>query len=315
VVESARGCDAFTITAELPIVLWDNVLLTIAPVQRVNVDSNQIRWMGSYEYDGSPFNGSIYLNDTLTNRAVGAHGFRVMSIKDSQRGVTSFKANDFSVVFDSVRFTVGIADNRIDVGTQPEVTISGVYEFDGKQFKGSTTLSQQSSDLVGSYTYKVESMSDSLYGLTAFSSNNATCVLDRVKITESGVSSNGVETKQPITVWYKAVYEYDSQPFTGSSGNLQANGESLTWSEANQRWEKVYTSETPKIMPVSVTGVSDDKYGLTVFHAGEPINLEWRQPVLEVHSYPLLSIVLGLLTSIIIFYRFKTERLRNGLSA
>jgi len=169
--------------------------------------------------------------------------------------------------WDSVEIILSLSDNRIDVGTEPVIEYSAHYAYDSKPFNGEVILNQPSSvNEVGNFTYSVKSIVDPLYGVTAFTSNNVTCIWDRVKIVEGGVSRETVKLGEPVTIWFNAEYEYDSELFNGSKGVLYVNGEPMEWSLTNSRWEKEYSWEEPGTITVKVTGIRDDKYGLTVYN-------------------------------------------------
>ena len=93
-------------------------------------------------------------------------------------------------------------------------------------------------------------------------------IRDRVKIVEGGSSSQSTTVNQQVTVWYKAVYKYDSKQFDGSNGSnssLIVNGEPMNWSIVNQRWEKQFTSSDAKIASYKVSGIKDLRYNLVSF--------------------------------------------------
>jgi len=56
-------------------------------------------------------------------------------------------------------------------------------------------------------------MVDELYGLTAFDSNEVSVIFDKVVVVEGGVSDEFADVEKPVTVWFKAVYAYDSKTF------------------------------------------------------------------------------------------------------
>jgi len=55
-----------------------------------------------YEYDGSPFEGGILLNDTLLKYDIGKFSYIVSSIKDQEHGITNFESNIASCYYDRI---------------------------------------------------------------------------------------------------------------------------------------------------------------------------------------------------------------------
>jgi len=278
-IESVSNCDDYKILIESPKIIWDRVQIVLPETQRIDIGQHLIKWNGRYLYNDEVFQGSLILNDTLAKTRIGKYGYRIMGISDPKYGLTSFSANDFQIIFDRVSLQLSISDERIDVGAEPEIMVFGVYEYDSQPFLGHVSLNHPSSvDEVGEFTYSVQSVTDPLYGLTAFTSNDVTCIWDRVKIVDGGVSSETAKPGEAVTVWFKAEYEYDSEVFDGSKGVLYVNGEPMEWSSTNSRWEKEYASDEPKTITLEITGVQDHKYGLTTYNDSVgPIILEWRR--------------------------------------
>jgi hypothetical protein len=310
--------EKYNVSVNPVFVTWDKVELKFEN-QRVDVGSeNDVRFTGWYESNHESFQGSITLNDTLRSQTVGKRGFKVVKINDNKYGLSTFDSNEFQVVFDEVEVNVSIPSSRIDVGKEPVVTISSKYEYDSAPFNGQVQLSKPASTSdVGTFTYKVLGVTDPLYSLSAFKSGEATCIWDRVKIVEGGASSSSVSVNQPVTVWYKAVYEFDNETFDGSKGSLSVNGEPLTWSSANQRWEKVFTVSEARKQTYTLTGMTDTKYGLTVMNdVTKPTSVEWTPS--GIPGYSIETILLGILISVIIFLiatkPFHVTKANSGVS-
>jgi len=101
-----------------------------------------------------------------------------------------------------------------------------------------------------------------------------TIQVNRIIITACGMN-NVVDTRTGGIVWYRAVYEWDNAPFTGSCGTLYLNGSAMTW--ATDRWTYAFLYQMSGSQTVfSITGVLDTQYGLTTIHnvAGD-IVLNW----------------------------------------
>lgn len=388
-ITDVSDCDEYNILIANPFVIWDKIEISTVEVTRQDITSEAISWTGKYLFNDETFQGQIILNDTLSNKQVGKCGYRVMGISDLKYGLKSYQANDFVIIFDSVSLNISLADNRIDVGEEPKIAVSGIYEYDSQPFLGSiegildfptygvneypihiegindplygiTTYTQndiqciwdqvvvefslsddrldvgeqpeifytayydfdsqpfegvihrnEPSDLakVGDFSYSVESIDDTKFGLTTFVSENATCIWDRVKVKEGGVSKSQTTVKKSETVWFKVVYEYDSVNFDGSAGELYLNDEPMTWSSANQRWEKSVSSEKPQEVTYRITHFQDDKYGLTSINdeVGS-LMIDWIPQ--GISGFPYESIILGLIAVIIIL---RYARARNLL--
>ncbi|TET79062.1 MAG: hypothetical protein E3J41_02920 [Candidatus Cloacimonadota bacterium] len=384
-ITDVSDCDEYNIHITSPHVIWDKIEISTVEVTRQDVTSDAISWTGKYLFNDEAFQGSIILNNTLSNKQVEKYGYRVMGISDSKYGLKFYQANDFEIIFDRVSLNISLADNRIDVDEEPEIAVSGIYEYDSQPFLGSIegildfpadgvneypihiegindplygitsytqndvhciwdqvvvefTLSDgrldigeqpeitytayydfdshpfegvihrnEPSDLtqVGDFSYSVESIDDTKFGLTVFVSENATCIWDRVKITEGGVSKTETTVKRTETVWFRAEYEYDSEPFEGQDGLLYLNDEPMEWSPSNQRWESDFSSDSPETLTFKITGIQDDTYDLTIFDdtVGEQ-SIEWKQA--GIPGFPFHSVLLGVLIGLIIL--LKTEK-------
>ena len=248
-------------------IIWDrvNIKLTVSD-DRINIrDTANIAWTSVYEYDRTPFTGSLSLNDTTTKNAVGRYGYKVSSISDLKYGLTVFQSNTIFVVFDRVNITLFIADDRIDAGSEAPLSWTGIYEYDGTTFDGTVTYNNTQTiyDTVGRRGYTISSINDPTYGLTVFRSTAVSCIWDRIKIVNGGVTNNSTYITQIETVWFRAVYEYDNVVFDSSKGALYVNDSAMTWLAKNNRWEHDFMFEIPGARTFVVSKVSDIQYNLT----------------------------------------------------
>ena len=289
-----NGVTAFEQTASSPSIIWDRVNLRLS-VERSRVDVGSkapIRVEGVYEYDGAPFQGSVVFNDSLIKSEVGRYGYRVVGISDPLYGLSVFNSNDVSVIFDRVNIKLSVDDSRIDVGESLPYSWVGEYEYDGSRFEGSITLNDTViKDDVGRYVFTVASISDERYGLTAFSANAIDCIWDRIVIVNGGVSKETTSIGKMETVWFKALYEYDKETFTGEDGVLYVNGEPMIWSSHDEIWKYTAVREKPGSIRFEVTGVEDRRYGLTVIEdLVGPATIEWQRPFWQ---EPICIILIG----------------------
>jgi len=297
-------CDGFTyFKQEIPntVIVWDQVEIMIKSDQRLDVSQGIIEWVGKYIYLDEPFQGTISLNDTSPKNEIGDYGFRVTGIHDSKYGLNKFTAREFRAIFDKVIVEIALADDRIDVGDEPDIDYSAFYAYDYQPFYGQVIVGSPTSLEVGVFTYTVEGIIDPQYSLTAFSSNEVTCIWDRVKIVEGGVSKESTSVGNTETVWFKAVYEYDNEVFDSSKGVLYVNDEPIEFSSTNNRWEKTATSEKPVIKSFEITGVEDNKYGLTALNdVVGSLSIQWRSK--GIPGFPYESIVLGVALGILLLW-------------
>ena len=146
---------------------------------------------------------------------------------------------------------------------------------------------------VGRYDYRVIGILDSRDRLCKSVSNDFEVILDRVVIVEGGVSRSSTSVGEAETVWFKAVYEYDSEVFDGSKGVLYVNGEPMEWSFERGRWEREYASDAPQRVSFRITGVEDEKYGLTTIKNAVALpTVEWKSHWATGFIYKLILIAL-----------------------
>jgi len=222
--------------------------------------------------------------------------YELLGVSAKHERITELTTVEQGRTWDKINVDLSISDDRIDVNEEPSVITTATYDYDSAPFDGDILLNSPSLTGVDMVTYSVEGVSDSLYGVTQYQRNNATCILDRVKILDGGVTNGESKVKESETVWFKAVYEYDNEVFDGSKGTLDINGESGLWSENNQRWELVYAPDEPISMTFEVTGINDELYGLTSLNdiAGKQ-TIEWKSA--GIPGFPYGAILLGFLLS------------------
>jgi hypothetical protein len=105
-------------------------------------------------------------------------------------------------------------------------------------------------------------------GVTAYSQivQNPSIIWDRIKIGDGGISKGLVMLGEKVTVWFKALYEFDNDTFDVANGVLYLNGFPMLWSTANNRWQYDYTATTFGTKMFIISGVSDSSYDLTVIN-------------------------------------------------
>jgi M6 family metalloprotease-like protein len=210
-----------TFTSNVGTIIFDRVKLNLTIADsRINVgEEAEIHVTGTYEYDNSTWNGTFISNDTLTKSTVGNYGFTVTTITDPQYHLSAFECNTISIVWDRVNVTLYTADTRISVKTRAPINWTGAYEYDGKPWAGNITLSDNlTKNTVGTISYRAESVSDTLYGLTVFASNTIQIVFDDL------ISQAEFETTMPgiTTVKINLNYESDGTPLTDADVTIES---------------------------------------------------------------------------------------------
>jgi hypothetical protein len=304
-----RGMTQFQQLVDDPTCLWDIVEIVFENNKRTDLGNPVIVWRGNYKLDGQPFKGTLIYNDTTSKQNAGKYFYEVESISDPEWGIIGFTAEPFSVVYDRVDINLIGPVKHIDVGTAPIISMTSHYEYDSQPFTGEVELTEPpSTTQPAAFKISVKKISDPQYGLTRFKSNEAQVVWDRIKITQSGVSSQTADIGKPITYWCKAVYEYDSTEFDGSMGVLIANSVAMKYVAERQRWEAEITSGEAKQTEVKVDKVEDNKVGLTVLNTADLKDtiVEWKTA--GISGYPLEAIIIGLSASIFYIMKKRIER-------
>ncbi len=204
--------------------IFDRVLLNLsASDTRINVrETAKVLVTGAYQFDNSVWNGDFALNDTLTKGEVGNHGFKVISIVDPNYNLTAFEGNSVSVVWDRVDLILSSPRERVSVGSTAPIIWTGKYEYDQTVFEGNITLNEDSAkNSVELVHYRAENISDSLYGLTTFTTNDISIVFDELNCSVKADTS----TIGRVLVEVNVAYQFDGKPVTDANvtvGTVQA---------------------------------------------------------------------------------------------
>lgn len=249
------------------------------------------------------------------------------------------KAQNLTTLWDRVKIILSIADDRIDVGSEADISWSAsVYEFDNSAFEGyplfNDTLSHHT---VGKWYITTSSIVDPKYHLTAFKSSTVWCIWDEIEIIGGGVSQSQLHAGQTGIVWFTAIYRYENKLFKGADGTLNVNNETLIWLSDTEVWARNYTSATPGTKTFTVTGVEDTTHKLTEIKDNVgPLSITWgpkpwwpswlttnsdlaaqNQPS-PVASYPwpalaiILAAAIGMVATILILMKSGKKRSQGG---
>jgi hypothetical protein len=187
-----------------------------------------------YEYDGGYITSGTFTLNGLTLSYSGSNGvwtatdskgsvqaiiYNSVAGTEGTYGLTTVNMNNqaVTVIWDKVQFTLTVTNDRINVGTTPQISVSGKYAYDNSAFQGSYLLNDTlTKTTVGKWAFKVSSMTDNAYGLTAFDSNVVEIIWDGLKISQYVVDLMNQK------IYVKAEYAYDGQPI--ANGNVSYAG-------------------------------------------------------------------------------------------
>ncbi len=261
-------------------VVWDRVRVDIeAPDTRVDVGEEvTVEYSACYEYDGTPLmEGEVELNaESIRREDVGDYTFTVAEAHGSLYDIGVVEADDLTVVWDRVEFTLESPITRILKSYMEEPAMIGVYAYDGSPFKGSYEL--EYIDHTGFKDYQVKAMEDDLHGLSRFTTEKGSILYDTVSVRES------VTQLMPGTfkVTYTLTYDSDNAPVTDAV--VAVNGETCAYHGGG-----VYTTTLNSFLPMMTTNT-------LVVVGDEPITQSNSPKLLVVNSaiVVVLTAVVGL---------------------
>jgi len=284
---------------------WDNG--TDVVNGKICIDST------NYSTDSS---GWMFFNHNMTE--VGSKSWKVTGVNCG--GVTRYiqTTPDPTIICDQVQITLALLDKRIDVDKSFELTWTGVYLFDYSEFKGEIYLEYPLVEReVGRATITVANIFDQEYGLNSFTSNSVYCIWDRIKIVEGEVNKETSKVGDMETVWFKVVYEFDEEEFTDQDGVIYVNNIPMSWSSHDRRWKYSTTLDEPGSIVFEITGIDDNKYGLSVIKdTVGPLTIEWERQFWEtpVGIMSIGALIVVLVSVVIFFLRKRIARARDMAS-
>jgi len=273
---NVTGVDVNTVTeydmrVALPSIIWDTLIVTIDVTDsRINIgDVAPMTVSAVYEYDSTPFDGTLFLNDTTTQYfTVGRRGYTVASTSGDSYGITLITVNSEAfVIWDSLVVDISVVDTRIDVGATASIGVSGNYSYDNAAFDGVLTLNDTTVQLfsVGRLVYTVSQASFGTHGITEIEVNDIEYVIwDRLEVYWSETQSERVAVGANVEVRFKVRYEYDAVPFTGINGELQINDLDAAYSSVGLYWYLTVSKDSVGAFDYEVSGFTDSTHALTV---------------------------------------------------
>ena len=252
-----------------PWCVFDKVLVdlkTSKPRIGVNTEAS-IRWTATHAFDGTPFQGQIILNETLTSPTVGKRAYQVTEIIDEQYGLTEFESDTLEIISDKVSVSLNASQERIDVGSEAEIEWTATYEYDQTPFHGWIEFNDALvQDEVGRYWYTVESVGDAWYDVESFSSNAVDVIFDEVEV-EITTDDSRINVGEEANITLHAIYGFNSKRF---EGDITMNRDDFS---SNTVGSKTYFVEE----------IHDPNYGLTAFSSDE-LEVIWDHIKLELEA-------------------------------
>ncbi|MFX0055709.1 MAG: hypothetical protein ACFFAD_12355, partial [Candidatus Hermodarchaeota archaeon] len=285
-VASAFG-DSFGITAirqnMVVSCIWDSLTVSISAIDyRINVgDVASVSASAIYDYDGTPFDGSLNLNDTVFQQGVvGARAYTVDSASGDTYGITVIGTNDVAtVIWDQLRvLSYSVSDSRCDLGSIQEITAIVIRQYDGVLFTGAmgtvflngTAMAWDSGDLVWTqlhtystvvrYAFGVTSITDTQFGISAIQTiAEPSIIWDALSITIA-VADDRLNIGDTASIVPTATYLYDGSAYDGT---LILNDTVFIYASAQQHWYNVSSAS------------GDDTYGITVIEVNDEASCIW----------------------------------------
>ncbi|MFX1605867.1 MAG: hypothetical protein ACFFDD_08155 [Promethearchaeota archaeon] len=263
--------------------IWDSISITITIVDaRISVgDTASISATAVYNYDNSPYDGTLTLNDTILQQAtVGARVYTVDSASGDTYGITVIGSNNEKVViWDRLRvLSYSVTDARCDLGSIQEVTALIIREYDSVLFTGAmgtvflngsamawdpvdlVWVQLRTSGVVNRLTFEVNSVTDTQYGISAINTPSGPSIIwDALSISIS-VVDNRINIGDTASINPEATYLYDGATYDGT---LILNDTVFMYDTAQRHGFNVSSA------------VGDDSYGMTVIEINDEVFCIW----------------------------------------
>lgn len=216
-LDTAYGLTALSGTVSQNIT-WDLVQVVLQSVdERINVGNTaSIVKLATYGYDGTPFVGSIVLNDTLYKNVIGKFGYTCESVTDGKYELNAYMSNKVYVIYDKVSIILEVIGERASVEKTATVKESAIYQYDGATYDGIIVLNDTlTKPTVGQYDYTVEKIESDPHNITVFVSNVISIIFDRVNI-QLSIEDARINAGETVIISWFGTYEYDNAIFMGS---------------------------------------------------------------------------------------------------
>jgi hypothetical protein len=223
--ESTYGLTQWSDSTSIQQVIWDSLVITISDPtdQRINVGVNAsgIVVTAVYAFHGTPFDGSLILNNTNFQYATPQkQGYTVIAATGDSYGITAIGINDVTFcIWDRVRVVSVDADDLYhDPDDNVVVTVELQYEFDGTPvLAGTFAIASYPLTHVGAGVWEAQ-VTISSYQAIDFD-DITTCDATLHSISEYNMDSNVVTVYWDRLEFYSVVVD-DDRISVGSSTNV-----------------------------------------------------------------------------------------------
>ena len=213
--------------------------------------------------------------------------YSTIEVSKNNYNISKINQNNQStqVIWDQLEVdSVGVSDNRVDVGEAVEVRFALRYDYDDTPFTGEDgsvtisgsaatydevngwwerTFAQSSSVTSTNYDENDITFTDTVHGLTAIEDDaGANLVTDQIIVHYEAVDDSRVNVGDSIKWRVKAVLDYDDH-ILGSGDSLTGNLGALSWDEGNDWWEISHSESTVTGTAIGSWSGSEATYGIT----------------------------------------------------
>jgi hypothetical protein len=273
----------------------ETVTITFNGPFRINVGTNcsALSVSGEYTTDSSVFDGTIALNDTtFSHITVGRRDFAVSSISGGAYGITALANNPTTYcIWEELNVTITPNATNPDAGWYVSFNVTATYLSDGSNISSFTvnvlrdsvhySSSSTFTDYSGSpvtHLYTTENITDSTYGITAFTSNTATVVWGNlfVEVNQINVGTSNLNVGSSSLSLYHCRWSSNQSDCT--SGTIYVNG--TAFSVNSTGWAAVsFNFGTVGLRVLNLTGA--DVEGVTIFGQVPPNpHIVWNRVLL-----------------------------------
>jgi len=187
--------------------------------------------------------GWVYFQ--VTNNQIGEKTFYIKRVIDRNIGEI-VEDRYVSVIWDKISIIMHSNKNRVNVGENVILSITGNYVYDNADFIGEVIYNDTLvENIVGNKNIGISYIMDNMYGLTSYNYDGINIIWDRVKFR---LRNNLIYEKNYLNdTIIKGIYEYDNTEYSGEFEY------------------KVPELDEYGIYKIEIIDIKDDLYGLSVF--------------------------------------------------
>jgi len=294
---NVNGCTNYQMVTSDVEVIWDRLQVDSCGTSdnRADVSSYVLYWWKlKYQYDG------VIFSNTKGNCSIGGTAAvwssynsrweldvllpdtpqlvsKTLTFTDNTYGLTSITGTTTqSVIADRVNInSFTVYDNHINVGDIATFSVNGIYDYDGSTWSGTYTLNDTTSkSTVGKYGYQIQSITDNIYGLTAFrqTASNLYVIFDKLTVTFSANNTNP-NVGEAVEISWTITRQYDGTTVTNFIIDIARN--SVLWQTlTNNSINDVASENTTRTYTLYPSTVTDNTYDLTAAEANS-VTVTW----------------------------------------